>query len=238
MQIDVQLIPSTRLPEDLPSRTVVVFDILRATSVIVQALRQGALEIVPVSTVEEAFQAIKRFGPGTTLLGGERGSRKIEGFDLGNSPGEYNAGTVSGKRVILTTTNGTRAFHLVSTGAAVLAGSFLNAGAVVGECLNQKRDVFLFPSGDEGRFSLEDAVCAGRVIEGILREQRSSCLTDASRAVHALYQRFSKNLKEALTLSTHGRELLSKGLKNDLEFCAQTDMTDLVPVFKEGTLRA
>jgi len=111
MYIHIQLLPFRSAPSLLSNRVIVVIDILRATSVIVQAMSQGAKEIIPVKTVEEAFQLAKTLPPSTTLLGGERDSRKIEGFDLGNSPREYQAETVKGKRLILTTTNGTRAFH-------------------------------------------------------------------------------------------------------------------------------
>ena len=89
MDIDIQFIPSPPHPKLLSNRVVVVIDVLRATSVMVHALSEGALEIIPVATVEEAFQRVKTFPSGTTLLGGERESRKIEGFDLGNSPKEY-----------------------------------------------------------------------------------------------------------------------------------------------------
>src|SRR4030066_2262346 len=120
MRIDIQLIPLPPKSNFLLKRAVVVIDVLRATSVIVHAMSEGAIEIVPVATVEDAFQKVKAYPPGTTLLGGERGSRKIEGFDLGNSPREYVAERVRGKRLILTTTNGTRAFHLVSSGSEVM----------------------------------------------------------------------------------------------------------------------
>src|SRR4030042_2310066 len=108
MHIDIQFLPFSPDPSTLSRRTIVVIDILRATSVIIQALSQGAMEVVPASTVEEAFQMAKNFPEGTTLLGGERGSKKIEGFDLGNSPREYIAEKEKGKKVILTTTNGTK----------------------------------------------------------------------------------------------------------------------------------
>ena len=113
---------------------------------------KGALEIIPVATVEEAFQMAKVFPRGSILLGGERESKKIQGFDLGNSPKEYVAERVKGKKLILTTTNGTKAFHLVSSGKEILVGSFFNIGAIAQRCLELDRDLLIFPSGDEGRF--------------------------------------------------------------------------------------
>src|SRR4030065_2456502 len=113
MEVDVQFLPVGPPFEFLSNRAVGVIDVLRATSVIVHAISRGAMEIIPVITVDEAFRMAKNFPAGTTLLGGERGSRKIPGFDLGNSPREYVAEKVRGKRLILTTTNGTQAFHSV-----------------------------------------------------------------------------------------------------------------------------
>ena len=114
MEINLRLLPVAPDPDSLSNRSVVVIDILRATSVIVHALAQGAREFIPVRSVEDAFDAKKRFPPGTTFLGGEKDTRPIEGFDLGNSPREYTAEKIRDKRIILRTTNGSQAFHLVS----------------------------------------------------------------------------------------------------------------------------
>ena len=151
MNVDVQLEPVPPPADLLADRAVVVFDILRATSVIIHALAEGATEIIPVIAVEEAFELAKTFPPGSTLLGGERGSRRIEGFDLGNSPREYVAPRVRGKRVILTTTNGTRAFHSVSDGKKVWVGSFLNMEALARGCRRLEDDLLLYPCRRQGR---------------------------------------------------------------------------------------
>jgi 2-phosphosulfolactate phosphatase len=239
MRLDIQLYPAVPEPDAISYMSVVVIDVLRATSVIVHGISQGALEILPVNTVEEAFQMVKHFPEGTALLGGERGSRKIEGFDLGNSPREYIAEKVSGKRVILTTTNGTKAFHSVSCGKEVMAGSFFNIGAIARRCLDLGNDLLIFPSGDEGRFSLEDAVCGGMLIDRILtKTQRRVVLTDASQSALILYHRFKENLVEAFRLSTHGMDLIERGFREDLDYCAQVDITDMVPVFRKGVIRA
>jgi 2-phosphosulfolactate phosphatase len=238
MQIDIQFVPSPPDSNLLSNRGVVVIDVLRATSVMVHALSEGAIEIIPVATVEEALQRVKTFPSGTTLLGGERGSRKIEGFDLGNSPKEYIADRVRGKRLILTTTNGTKAFHFVSSGEEIMVGSFFNIGAIAERCFEPNRDLFLFPSGDKGNFSLEDTVCGGMLIDLIIkREKKPIALTDASHEAHILYQRFEGNLLEAFHLSHHGRELIDLGLGDDLLYCARTNITNIVPIFKKGVIK-
>jgi 2-phosphosulfolactate phosphatase len=238
MHVDIQFLPSPPDPKILANRVVIVIDVLRATSVMVHALSEGAIEIIPVATVEEAFQRMKSFPSGTTLLGGERGSRKIEGFDLGNSPKEYIAERVRGKRLILTTTNGTKAFHFVSSGEEIMVGSFFNIGATAERCFELDRDLFIFLSGDKGNFSLEDTVCGGMLINLIIKRRKKPIdLTDASHTSHILYQRFKDNLLESFRLSHHGRELIDLGLEEDLLYCAQMDTTNIVPIFRDGVIK-
>jgi 2-phosphosulfolactate phosphatase len=238
MLVDIQFVPSPPNPYLVSDRIVVVIDVLRATSVMIHALSQGALEIIPVGTVEEAFQMAKVFPRGSILLGGERESKKIQGFDLGNSPREYIVESARGRKLILTTTNGTKAFHLVSSGREILAGSFFNIGAVAQRCLELGRDLLIFPSGDEGNFSLEDTLCGGMLIDLMTRgDKKSTSLTDASHCARILYQRFENKLLEAFRLSRHGKELINRGFEDDLVYCAQIDMTDIVPEFKGGVIR-
>jgi 2-phosphosulfolactate phosphatase len=201
-------------------------------------MSEGALEIIPVDTVEEAFQMARAFRRSTTLLGGEKKNQKIPGFDLGNSPRDYVTEKVKEKRLILTTTNGTKAFHLVSSEKEIMVGSFLNIGATAQRCLELDRDLLLFPSGDEGNFSLEDTVCGGMLIDLVVRigGNRVS-LTDASHSARILYQRFQANLLEAFYLSRHGRELVDSGAEDDLTYCAQIDIIPLVPIFRNGVIR-
>ncbi len=238
MRIDVQFLPLPPNPNLLSDRVVVVMDILRATSVMVHAMSQGASEIIPLATVEEAFRMAKAFPRGFVLLGGERENKEIPGFDLGNSPREYVLDRVKGKKLILTTTNGTKAFQSVSSGKEILAGSFFNIGAVAQRCLESKRDLLIFPSGDKGGFSLEDNLCGGMLIDLILRKAKGNVvLTDASYCAQVLYQRFKDDLLEAFHLSHHGKELIDRGFKDDLAYCARIDVAPVVPIFREGVIR-
>jgi len=238
MNIDIQLVPTAPNPNLLFDRAVVVIDILRATSVIIHAMSQGASEIIPVTTVEDAFKMAKAFPPGFVLLGGESESKNIPGFDLGNSPREYVAERVKGKKLILTTTNGTKAFHRVSSGKEILAGSFFNIGALAQRCLESNRDLLIFPSGDEGNFSLEDTICGGMLIELITgKGEKPISLTDASECARILYRKFADNLLEAFHLSRHGKELIGRGHEEDLSYCARIDAIPLVPIFRDGVIR-
>jgi 2-phosphosulfolactate phosphatase len=146
---------------------------------------------------------------------------------------------VKGKKIILTTTNGTKAFHAVSSGKEILAGCFFNIGAIAQRCVESDRDVFIFPSGDKGNLSLEDTLCGGMLIDLILKNEKEQIfLTDAAYCAQIFYQRFKDNLSGAFHLSHHGKELIDRGFEDDLAYCAQIDVTPVVPVFREGVIRA
>ncbi len=195
MEIDIQLVPSPPNSNILLNRTVVVIDVLRATSVMVHAMSQGASEIIPVATVEEAFQM-----------------RKVLPRP--------------------------KAFHLVSQGREILVGSFFNIEALAQRCLELNRDLLIFPSGDEGNFSLEDNLCGGMLIERIMKiSRRRIALTDASHCARILYERYKANIVEAFRLSHHGKELIKRGFGEDLVYCAQMNITNIVPEFKDGGIR-
>jgi 2-phosphosulfolactate phosphatase len=234
MRADIELIP-----RDVPNRkgegkVFVVIDVLRATTTIIEALSNGCTDVIPVVTVDEAFSLAKRLPGEETLIGGERGGLKVDGFDLGNAPREYSRDVVSGKRVILTTTNGTRALQSVAGCELVFVAGFTNAHAVVQRCIALKADPVIIPAGREGKFSLEDVVCGGMMMDLLKRE--GVVLTDGARASCILYKAFAHDLLEMARNSEHGRELIRLGLEEDLAFCVQTNVSVLVPVFREGSL--
>lgn len=238
MNIDIQLLPHAPNKSSISNKTVVVIDVLRATSVIVQAFSQGIKEVIPVKTVNEVFAKLKDFPEGETILGGERKSIKINGFDLGNSPLEYTSERLKNKRLILCTTNGTRAFDLVSAGKEVIVCSFLNISAVVERCLNLGLDIFIFTAGDKTNFSLEDCICGGMLINLLIKKGKGEItLTDSSYASLFLFQRFEDNLIGALHLSRHGKELIDLGGAEDIIYCSQIDVIPIVPVFRDGIIK-
>jgi 2-phosphosulfolactate phosphatase len=228
------------MPQDIPDRkgegkVFVVIDVLRATTTIIEALSNGCTDLIPVVTVDEAFDLAKRFPKEGTLIGGERGGLKVKGFDLGNSPREYTRDVVFGKRVILTTTNGTKALRSVANCENVLVAGFTNARAVVQRCLALKADPVMIPAGGKGKFSLEDVVCGGMMMD--LLERAGVTLTDAAQASCILYKAFADDLLEMAKNSEHGRELIRVRLEEDLAFCVQTDVSSSVPVFRDGSIR-
>ena len=115
----------------LAGATAVVIDVIRATSTLLEALVNGARGVYPTESIEEAVQLAASLGREDTLLTGERKGLKVEGFDLGNSPREFRRDVVEGRQVVMTTTNGTRAFLAVAGARRVVSGAFSNLSAVV-----------------------------------------------------------------------------------------------------------
>jgi 2-phosphosulfolactate phosphatase len=165
--IHAHFLPQLVAPEALAGGTVVVIDVLRATSTITYALAAGARRVVPCGEIDEARRIAAGLPEGGTLLGGERGGLAIEGFDLGNSPCEYTLQRVAGRTIVFTTTNGTRAMLHCRQAERVLLGAFVNLGAVV-ERLRSADRVHLLCAGTEGEISLEDVLAAGAIVNRLM----------------------------------------------------------------------
>jgi len=233
MQIEVIASVNEARSEDLAGKTVLVIDVLRATSNMVTGLAHGSLGIVPVETVQQTKQMQE---PGD-LLGGERNCRKLAGFDLGNSPFEYMEERISGKRILMTTTNGTRAIQKSAKAHTVFACSLLNVKACVEAALAVGRDVTILCSGTQDVFSLEDGLCAGAAVEEFYR-QRSDELecNDFGLAMLACFRQNRERLLEALQGCSNGKRLTRLGFREDIGYCARLNVLDVVPVLQNGTL--
>ena len=209
---------------DMAERTVVVIDVLRATSTMVEALVNGARGVYPASSTED------------TLLCGESKGLMIEGFELGNSPREFVAERVADKRLVMSTTNGTRAFLMAEDADRVLACCFLNLGAVVDAVAAVERLVVVC-AGREGRFSVDDAVCAGALLNSLReRHDREIELNDAGYAALELSHRFRVGA-DFLAMTEAGKSLIEIGFRDDLRFCAQVDRYAVVPEMEERVIR-
>jgi 2-phosphosulfolactate phosphatase len=219
---------------DLADATVVVIDVVRATTTIVEALANGVRGIYPTVSTEEAVKLAHSLGREDTLLCGERKGEKVGGFDLGNSPGEFTPEAVGGKRLVMSTTNGTRAFSMTHESARVLACAFTNLSAVVEEVAGVA-DIVVLCAGREGRFSISDALCAGHLISRVLDESDTEYeLNDAAIAAKALASR--KPSRKFLGETEGGRALIQIGLGDDLEICAEVDRHDLVAVMADQAI--
>jgi 2-phosphosulfolactate phosphatase len=163
MRVDVRFSVEGLVEHDLTETTVVVIDVIRATTCMVEAVAAGARGVYPTDSTEEAVKLLQSIGRDDTLLCGERRGVMIEGYDLGNSPSEFRDERVRDQRLIMNTTNGTRAFVAAEAADHVFAGSFLNLGAVTVAVSNSDRLVVVC-AGRSGAFAMEDALCAGHLV--------------------------------------------------------------------------
>jgi len=226
------------IPGDDPlAGTVVVIDVLRATSTVTTALAAGAARVLPVATPEAARERARSLDPAITLLCGERGGRPLAGFDLGNSPAEYTPGAVRGRTLVFTSTNGTRAMLRAASAERVILASFLNAAAVVRDLEAGSGPVHLLASGQDGRVALEDLLAAGLLVAR-LEATGDFRPDDAARIARTVREAAGADLAAALGRTDHGRELADLGFGADLEACARTDVLDLVPVLRRGEIVA
>ncbi len=226
-KLEVCLSPALLHLYDTKGSVVVIIDIFRATSTITAALHNGAACVVPVATVARCIEL------GSTIEGsitaGERDGRVAEGLQHGNSPLEYPADFVKGKKLILTTTNGTRLLHMVEDADTIVIGSFLNLRAVCAYLINRGKNVLLGCASWKDRVNLEDTLFAGAVVQEIGASFDINC--DSARAARVLYERASsEGLIEFLSDSSHYRRLSAFGLVHDMEYCVSLDLHPVVPV--------
>ncbi|MEF3301944.1 2-phosphosulfolactate phosphatase [Paenibacillus sp. GYB003] len=233
MLVDVIPCVNEARSDDLIQKTVIVIDVLRATSTIVTALEHGCAAVVPTETVNQAKQCQQE----GDLLGGERFCKKIAGFDFGNSPAEYSTPAVAGKRVVLTTTNGTRAIQKSQRAGRMLAGCLLNAEACAEAAYSFGRDIVILCAGTQDEFCLEDGLCAGLLVRYLqqLGDGRLQANDFGSAMLHA-FDAVQGGLEEALLSCASGRRLVKLGHEDDVRFCARTNVYRLVPVWKDQSL--
>jgi 2-phosphosulfolactate phosphatase len=202
--------------EETPAPVGIVIDVLRATSTIAQALASGYPRVFCCREIEAARALKAELGEG--LLGGERDAVRIEGFDVGASPREFLEGRDA--PLILSTTNGTRAILAAAAACEeVLLGSLLNLDAVAAAVRERGRDAVVVCAGFKGSFALDDAYCAGRIVE-LLDAERS----DAAVAAGVLAQAFP-DAAAGLNARTYG----PPGLEEDIAFCARENVLGVVP---------
>ena len=240
---------------DLAGSVAVVIDVLRATTTMTHALAAGAAAILPCLEVADAWKIAVAIGRDRSILGGERGGERIEGFDLGNSPSEYSPQIVAGKSIVFTTTNGTRAIHASRQAARILLGSFCNLTAIAREIQAAPR-IDLICAGTDGYFTSEDVLLAGALASIVCRsgdrpqESHSNLvqadqppLDDAGAIARGFFESAAPEfdlgqigsdhgaILKTLRHSRGGRNLLALGMDHDLEVAARVDSCRIVPEF-------
>lgn len=228
-----ELTPDNQLPD-----CAVVIDVLRATSTIATALNAGCTEVQAFSDLDLLMSESEKLPPEKRIRMGERGGKMVEGCDLGNSPLDCTPETIKGKKLFISTTNGTRALERVANATVVLTAALINYGAAVNYILKQKPEtVWLLGSGWEGGYSLEDTVCAGAIAHSLTTsDPKYDIGNDEVIAAISLYSQWKENLLELFHLSSHGQRLLRLNLDQDLKYCSQPNTLNILPIQKDGVI--
>jgi 2-phosphosulfolactate phosphatase len=223
----------------------VVLDVLRATSVMVTGLANGATGFVPAAEIPAALALRAQYQD--ALLAGEREGLRISAvqsggveFHLGNSPREYTRQRVAGRTIISTTTNGTRALRACAAAQSVAVASFLNLSATADWLAQQPAERIILVCAGTAEFpALEDIVCAGALCESFVSRCASAGLFDSAETVRRVYREARVDLFGAVSRSQNGRRLMANAeLRDDVEFCLRRDSCELVALLdREGVVR-
>jgi len=242
MKLEVLFSPAGFVPHEAAGRAVFVIDVLRATTTICAALHHGARAVVPVSSAEEATRLAQTLGPEDVVLAGERGSERIPGFALGNSPLEMVESAVRGKTLVMTTTNGTAALLAAQAASETYVAAAANlalAGARAHELWRERKDLIILCAGRESRFALEDAYAAGRLAyEALGRRRTRKGLNDAALVAVDLVRRYGMSWERPLTRCLAGRLLARHGMAGDVADAGRENAYPVLPLFHERRITA
>ncbi|GCF09698.1 2-phosphosulfolactate phosphatase [Dictyobacter arantiisoli] len=199
----------------------IVIDVVRATTAMTTMFDRGARRVLAADTVEQARQSAQRT-PGR-LLCGERHALPLPGFDYGNSPAEFAQLDLRQRELILTTTNGSRAFFACPTQSIRLAGCFYNAAAVTAAAIQQaerqKSNIQIVCAAENGYFALDDTVCAGYLVREIQRQLPALQCHESASTASELYQLYPPARLAACSHSI--QQVVEAGLSRDIEICLQ-----------------
>jgi 2-phosphosulfolactate phosphatase len=235
VNLDVVLLPRLLEPYHLAGRTVVVFDVLRATTTMAAALAAGVNEIRVFASLQEASRAAAQ-ADRSRILCGEEKCLTPDGFDLGNSPGAFRPEQHRGRTAFMSTTNGTRAIVAARDAATVLTGALVNASAVARAVAAAGADVTLLCAGTGGAVAMEDLLGAGAVMASLARLGPFQPDSDTALVARRLFDAAAGDLRAALTQSLGGRNVIEAGLSADIDFAARRDVLDVVGFVEKQTL--
>lgn len=242
-RIEILLTPGQLNDElTLKDKNIIVIDVLRATTTITVSLANGAKEVIPTENIATAVRVAK--GSKNSILCGERNGRVIDGFKLGNSPLEYTAEVIKDKALIFSTTNGTQAIMKSKFAKNCLLASFVNMSAVVDYVNALDEDFTIICSGKLNDFCLEDAVCAGMLLNKLsvgrnleLMDSEVAAMNLSNDLAMLLNVPSQEKILRMLNTSEHGRYLSQIGFEKDLEICSKIDSYPIIPLFRNGVIR-
>lgn len=208
-------------------KTIIVIDTLRATSVMVTAMNNGAKSLRVIESVEDTFKVRDENHKMNYILGGEREGLKIEGFDLSNSPLDYKKDIVGNRNILMTTSNGTKTMIKVGLGREVLIGSLINYKAVANEAIKRGKDILIVNAGTKGKLSLEDFITGG----AIAGEISGGDYCDVTLASILTFR--NKEWRNLIKKGLHYKRMVELGFFKDLEYCLKESLIDMVPIMKD-----
>ena len=242
--LNVYALPEYATFEELAGGVAVMIDVLRASTTLVHALESGASEIIPCRDVDEARRRHAEDRRSGALLAGERNAVPPEGFDLGNSPEDFTPESVKGRRIIFTTTNGTKALGVCTAARRVFIGAFVNAAALV-EAVADFEQVHLVCAGTVGQITREDVLAAGLFVDRLVRrgdkpyQLNAQAVTAREGWLHALPAPCTADptgavirpLADLLQETAGGLRVQAAGRSPDIDAASRLDRFSCVPEF-------
>lgn len=236
IQVDLELLARDAGKAVGRGDLIIVIDVLRSGTSILNALTNGAQAAVPAMTLEEAYKLRSKHPE--YLLAGERSGHKPAGFDLGNSPLEFTRERVEGKTLVITTTSGTVALVKSKQAKWVFVGVFLNALAAARKAeeiaARETIGVSIVLSGEKGKFSLEDFLCAGAITNGFAVNKVH--FSDKVQAALLAFKQAENDLTGNVMKAKHAEHLVQQGFKGDVDFSCSLNVFRTVPTYADGKI--
>lgn len=232
MTLDICLSPILYPSYAQPNDTVVVVDILRATTTLCVMFQNGAACVVPIANVEEA----KRYKKEGWLVGAERNTQKCDFADFGNSPFDYSPEVVEGREIAFTTTNGTQAIHIAQSAKKLYIGAFANIDALVNACQNDER-VVIVCAGWNNRANIEDTLFGGAFAEKMMQKYNIHITSDAVKIALGMWQSARENPLQYIQTSEHYARLAKNGIATEAAFCCKQNTASVVPYYVKSDNR-
>ncbi|MFI3295644.1 MAG: 2-phosphosulfolactate phosphatase [Rikenellaceae bacterium] len=230
LKVDVIESAATVSAEKIKDHSTAIIDIFRATSVMCAAFNNGAQRIIPLTDIDQVFELREKLleenPEAKILMGGERKTLLIEGFDLDNSPLAYTRERVEAATILMSTTNGTRTINAASASREIYIASLLNAKAIVEKLIESQNDISIICAGRLNTFTMEDGLCAGYMAKLLAKQGYE--LSDFAWVMADLYTRYSQNLRESLKNGLH-YNAINERLQEDVKYSIQLDIMTITP---------
>ncbi|MBN1825904.1 MAG: 2-phosphosulfolactate phosphatase [Candidatus Eisenbacteria bacterium] len=231
IRLDLHFTPLEMGDKTVKGKRAVVVDVLRFCTTVACALQAGAERIIPVASTDDVARLMGSLDRKETLLCGKR----LDGYQLSNSPEEYTPETVGGKTLLMSTNNGPASVARCDGAKEILLASLVNLGALV-ERVAREDDWIVICAGRNGRFALEDALCAGALVSGIRNRGLPLDANDAGRSAEFLFRSAGGDLPAILRGTEAGKALAEQGFERDVELCSRIDTVPIVPVVQDGRI--